>query len=37
MYDTRGGDDFIGGITVEVQRFNRATNVECQRPGLDSG
>ncbi len=36
MDETRGGDDLIGGIAVEIQRLDRAANIERQRPRLNA-
>ena len=31
MHKTGGGDDFVGGIAVKIQRFDRTADIECQR------
>jgi hypothetical protein len=36
VHQTCGGDDFIGGIAVKIQRFDRTTNIKCQRPSLNA-
>ena len=36
MYDARGADDLICGVALEVQSLDCPTNLERERPCLDS-
>ena len=36
MHDAGGCDDLVGGVTVEIQSFDRTADIERQWPGLNA-